>query len=201
MNLTACGSLPTRPVTGTWYRALQFQYMGAPLSASHTPAVASRFSEGSNSLPPYELMYFAETHQVALFEVGAMVGSPIDPYGPLPHPRHSQGIINVDVVLHSVVDLTEEAAQTTIDMTAQELTGDWRYYSVRSIRASVHGPNGAAPTQALGAALFGLPGLEGFITISAKCPDQRVLAVFTEKLHPASRLTFTHPGGLTYSIP
>ena len=62
-------------------------------------------------------------------------------------------------------------------------------------------PVGVAPTQALGGALFTLPGLEGFRTVSAKIPYHVNLVVFPEKLQEGSRIEFHHPPtGLTSVI-
>ncbi len=58
---------------------------------------------------------------------------------------------------------------------------------------SVSQPQGLAPTHQLGAALNGLPDLEGFQAVSAKVPYHRTLAVFPKKLQAGSRITFLHP--------
>ncbi len=46
-----------------------------------------------------------------------------------------------------------------------------------------------APTHELGAALHNVPDLEGFETISATVPHQRILVVFPDKLHQQSKVT------------
>jgi hypothetical protein len=64
------------------------------------------------------------------------------------------------------------------------LTGKWNQYELA----------GTAPTQLLGAALFHLPGLEGFLVPTA-VPEisGKTLIVFPEKLLPQSRIEFWNP--------
>jgi hypothetical protein len=95
----------------------------------------------------------------------------------LPNPQQAWLILNVRVTLRQVADLTPVAAQTLLGMTAQELTGDWEGYQVRQPHDSVPQPVGIAPTQALGQALFAVPGLEGFRPVSARLPSRIALVV------------------------
>lgn len=194
MNTAACPSLPAGPESGTvWFRAIQPQHFATALGTSHTKTIPSRFSAGAPAAPQYEILYLAENHMVALFEVQALLGSPLSPGGVVPQPRRAWSILNVNVNLQSVVDLTDPAAQAALATSAQELTGDWRGYQLRGPHTSVTAPAGSAPTQDLGAALFGVAGVEGFRTISAKLPDQMVLAVFPQKLRPGSSVQFWDP--------
>jgi hypothetical protein len=81
--------------------------------------------------------------------------------------------------------------QNLIETTAQELTGDWRGYQQRAAaRSSIQEPVGTAPTQDLGEAVFGVPGIEGFRALSAKLAYHRNLVVFPAKLFKGSRLEF-----------
>jgi hypothetical protein len=75
--------------------------------------------------------------------------------------------------------------QQLIDMTVQELTGDWRGYQFR-----LHAPSYIqhvglpAPTQRLGEALFRVrPHIEGFLTASAKVPTRSNVVVFLDNLY------------------
>jgi hypothetical protein len=84
----------------------------------------------------------------------------------------------------------------------QELTGDWLGYRLRGPATSVKLPIGSAPTQELGAALHGVPDLEGFLTLSARLPDQLVLVAFPKKLKQGSTIQFWNPvTGQAHSIP
>ena len=69
MKLSACASLATYPLSGTWYRAIQLKFLPTALSTSHTQTIPSRFNAGSLNTNPFETLYLAENHQVALFEV------------------------------------------------------------------------------------------------------------------------------------
>lgn len=194
MNKAACLSLPTQPESGTvWFRSIQLQHLATALGTSHTKTIPSRFNVGVPAAPQYEILYLAENHMVALFEVQALLGSPLSPGGVVPQPRRAWTILNVNVNLQSVVDLTDPAAQAALSTSAQELTGDWRGYQLRGPHSSVTAPAGSAPTQDLGAALFGVAGVEGFRTLSAKLPDQMVLGVFPQKLLPGSSIRFWEP--------
>ena len=122
-----------------------------------------------------------------MFEVEALLGSPHSTW--LAVPGRNWTVLSVSVVLQSVVDLTQAAEQAALGTTAQELTGDWRGYRLRDATTPVSQPSGVpAPTQELGGALYSVPGLEGFLTVSAKVPTHRVLVVFPDKLAVGSEL-------------
>lgn len=202
MNTAACPTLLTRPLGGTWYRAIQPHFLATALSTSYTKTFPSRFNVGAAASPQFEVLYLAENHLVALFEVQALLGSPLSSGGVVPHPRRAWTILNVNVSLHDTADLTDIGSQSSLSTTAQELTGDWHGYRLRGPGASVKLPVGTAPTQELGAALYAVPNLEGFITLSAKLPDQKALVIFTQKLHSSSIVQFWDPTtGQTHSIP
>lgn len=202
MNTSLCGSLPTMPETGTWFRAIQPHFLLTALATSHTSTVASRYNPGSLGVAPFDILYLAENHLVALFEVQALLGSPYIPGGIVPHPRRPWTILNVYVTLHNTIDLTAPASQKLLSTTAQELTGDWRGYQLRGPSTSVPGPTGIAPTQNLGAAISALSNVEGIRTLSAKLPDQQTLIVFPKNLQPGSSIKFSDPmTQQTHSIP
>lgn len=164
MNLAACATVSVTPLTGTWYRAIQPHHLASALNTSHTKLIPSRFNEGSSASPQFEVLYLAENHLVALFEVQALLGSSHTPGGVVPHPRRAWTILNVSVNLQAVADLTDTVTQSMLATTAQELTGDWRGYQLRGPSASVKWPVGPAPTQQLGSALHSTRNLERFIT-------------------------------------
>ena len=193
MNLLQCAALRRGPFTGTWYRAIQPQFWTTALATYQTRVIPSRFSIGATATPQFEMLYLSENHLVALFEVQALLGSPTPPGGLIPHPQRAWTVLNVDVQLQAVADLTQESQQQVLETTAQELTGDWRGYQQRSPATSVSQPVGVAPTQALGAALFAVPGLEGFRTLSAKLSYCSNLVIFPQKLQPGSQVIFSDP--------
>jgi hypothetical protein len=201
MNLGACARLGRAPETGTWFRALEPQFLPSALSTAHTAARPTRFSAGPTLLRPFEILYLCENPMVALWEVGALLGSPLEPGGVVALPGRAWTTIHVQVQLREVADLAQVSQQVLLGTTVQELTGDWRGYRLRGPATSVPEPVGNAPTQDLGEALFSLPGLEGFRTVSAKLPFHVNLIVFPEKLQPGSRVEFRHPPtGLTYVV-
>jgi len=165
VNLLGCSALSRSPETGIWYRAIQPQYWQTSLATAQTKVLPSRFNAGDTAHPQFEVLYLAETQIVALFEVQAVFGSPSQPGGVFANPRRPWTVINVQVHLQDVADLTHVSQQTLLSTTAQELTGDWHGYQQRNALTSVSEPVGAAPTQALGGALFAVSGLEEFLTL------------------------------------
>jgi hypothetical protein len=193
MRTKACARLRVGPESGTWYRAIEPQYLLSALGTAHTRNNPTRFSSGLDAVVPFEILYLTESHMVALWEVGAMLGNPLQAGRTVARPRGSWTIIDIAVRLQRVADLTKVSQQRLLGTTAQELTGDWEGYQQRSAHMPVSEPIGPAPTQDLGDALFALPGLEGFRTLSARLPYHLNLVVFPEKLQPGSRLEFRHP--------
>jgi hypothetical protein len=129
MNLLACPALVLGPENQVWYRAVQPQFLATALQSSHTKHFPSRFSEGPTAVRPFEVLYLAEDQQVALFEVQALLGSPLTPPGGglvVPNPRQAWVALNVRVTLQRVADLTRVPEQTALGTTVQELTGDWQ---------------------------------------------------------------------------
>jgi hypothetical protein len=85
--------------------------------------------------------------------------------------------MSLQVTLYHVADLCDITQQRQISTNDQELTGAWANSS------------GAAPTQQLGAALYSLPLLEGFVFPSSKV-GSRNLAIFPDKLDTRSSIIF-----------
>jgi RES domain-containing protein len=202
MNLAACPQLPTTPLTGTWFRAIQPQHWLTSLQTTQTRMIPGRFNIGSAANPGFAVLYLAENPMVALFEVQALLGTPSTPGGVVAPPRQAWITINVNLQLQRIADLTDLALQQLLQVSAQELTGDWRGYQQRTPLTSITGPIGPAPTQDLGDALFAVANLEGFQTISAKLPYHRNLVLFPHKLQRGSRVEFIHPAtGQRHTIP
>jgi hypothetical protein len=177
MKLSACRRLTRRPIHAIWYRAIATKHWKTALQTEHTPPVTTRFSPGRAGRTPFEILYLAENPVVALYEVGAIVGPP---ERPVANPHQSKMVpIDVSVLLQSVADLTDPSQQALLDISMQELTGNWDTY-----------PPGGAPTQRLGAALYATRGVEGFLAISARMPPNKTLIVFPQKLRKGSELVF-----------
>ena len=193
MNLSAVASLPLKAETGTWYRAVDPRFLPTALQTTHTTAIFSRYSPGPSGQPPFEILYLAENHLVAMFEVGALFGNPTQPGGVVPKPAGTWAIASVQVQLAAVADLTQALAQQALRASAQELTGDWAGYQSRSRGTSVSQPIGLAPTQRLGEALKqDARGIEGFVSLSARLPYHLSLIVFPQNLRQGSGLRFSY---------
>jgi hypothetical protein len=60
VKLGACARLVLRPITGTWYRALEPQFLPTCLSTEHTPDALSRFCGADKHATRFELLYLSE---------------------------------------------------------------------------------------------------------------------------------------------
>jgi hypothetical protein len=174
MKLSGCGKLLLKPHTGHWFRALSLRHWNTRLSTTHSKIYSSRFSDASAAVPSYGMLYLGENHQVAIYEVGALLGDPNDP---ISNPRGSWALMSIQVTLHHIADISIPAQQKIISTNHQELTGSW-----------INSPR-PVPTHQLGAALHAVPDLEGFLYPSAKS-ESRNLAVFMDKLKKRSSISF-----------
>lgn len=208
-KLLLTASAGRRMLNPVWYRAIQSHFLTGvpgtpptPLHTGHTTTIPGRFNDGMPARPSFPVLYLAEDHMVALFEVQALLGSPTTPGGTIPHPRTTWTILNVRVNLTYVADLTIEKQQDLFGTNAQELTGDWRGYGPRTPSTSVYEPRVfPAPTQALGRTLYKYLKVEGFLAVSAKLPEKMTLVIFPDKLIPGSYIEFYNPAdGKTYSL-
>ena len=204
MNAGNATRLAHIPHSGTWYRAVTPQFISTAISTTHSKTIASRFSPASPANPGFEILYLAENHLVAMFEAQALFGSPLTPGGVVSHPAASLVTLAIQAQLTAVVDLGDPAQSTLVDTNAQELTGDWRGYRQRGPGTSITGPTGKAPTQEFGEQLFALcPHVQGFLTLSARLPYCRILAIFTQRLTAGTdyvRYTITDPSGQLRTI-
>ena len=203
MNLANCAKLTLTREASVCYRAIQTAYLGSALSVAHTAHSPSRFSNPQPLLPGPQYLYLAEDASVALFEVEALFGGVWSPGNIVPNPRVAWTILNVRVNLGSVADLSDVSQQSLLDTTVQELTGDWRGYQLRAtMGGSVVAPTGSAPTQDLGAALFQVPGLEGFRTVSAQVPYRKTLVIFPQRIAHGNYVEWWNPlTGVTERLP
>src|SRR5580765_4854932 len=190
MNLSQCRFLHRRSLHGSWIRALHPRYVTNPISTGHTKTNSTRFNAGTTFDPGFEILYLAEDRTVALFEVQALLGSAYPGGNFVPNPAGGPWtLIDVQVDLQAVVDLTRSTAMQRIQTSVQELTGDWRGYSLRNSARLRGGANGSdVPTQMLGRRLERIPGLEGFLSYSAPIATKRNLMIFPHKLLPGSQL-------------
>jgi hypothetical protein len=132
MRLSRCRLLLKRPLTGPWFRATRPQFFTTVLAYAHTTTIPGRFNPGLSTHPGFPVLYLAQDQLVALFEVGALLGSPLPGQAFLPNPNQPWTVVNVDVQLSKVADLCQQSQRKLIETTAQELTGDWRGYSLRN---------------------------------------------------------------------
>jgi hypothetical protein len=174
MRLSACARLSLSPLTGHWFRALSLRHWNTRLSTVQSTIHSSRFSDASVAVPSHRMLYLGENHQVAIYEVGALLGDPNDP---IANPRGSWALMSIQVTLHHIADISDPVQQKIISTNHQELTGSW-----------INSPK-PVPTHQLGAALHAVTDLEGFLYPSAKSKS-RNLAIFMNKLGSGSSISF-----------
>lgn len=191
MNLSVCSTLPWGPLSGVWYRAIDPSHIPTALQTAQSLNHHSRFSAGPKAARPFELLQAAENPLVAQLEVYALVGNVFLPHTLTAPGRQNCLTFHVQVSLQRVVNLADPSVQSQLQTTEQELTGTWESYGFRSPGTP---QRGLAPTQELGQALYDVPGLEGFITVSAKAPLYRTLVVFPQKLLVSSWILTTIAG-------
>jgi len=178
MKVSGCKGLLLQSENRYWFRALNLKHWKTRLETDHTKTVKSRFSLGTPARPLYRMLYLGDNHQVAIYEVGALLG---DPNAPISSPRGSWVLMSLSVRLHHVANLSVPSQQKLISTNDQELTGVWANNAVST----------AAPTQKLGAALYAIPKLEGFIYPSSKTGSHN-LVIFMDKLDKSSLITFSN---------
>lgn len=190
MRLSWHRLLTRAPLTGYWYRAVHPRHFSAALAYSHSATSPTRFNPSRGQRPAFPVLYFAENQQLCLFEVAALLGSPLAGQPVLANPyAGALTVFPVRVQLSRVIDLCDPTQLQIIDASIQELTGDWRGYAARA----AGGPPQTAPTQRLGAALFARARVEGFVTYSAKDSAHRNLVVFPTRLRTGSLIELVDP--------
>jgi hypothetical protein len=205
VNLAAVSPLAQHPETRTWYRVVGTRYLASAIATAHSFAAPSRFYDPNSAYPQFPSLYVSDSSLVAMFEAQALFGSPTGPGGPIPAPAGAWVVLTVRVQLDAVVDLSDVASQALLNISAQELTGDWQGYRQRTTTTNVSSPTGTAPTQDLGEAIHqDPPNIEGLLTVSAKVPYNRNLVVFPDHLGANSFVEYewTDAGGVnrTYRI-
>jgi RES domain-containing protein len=202
MKLAPLPHLSTIPVSSLWYRAVRPVHVSTALATAHTAWVPGRFNAGRPGRPGFPVLYLAEDPVTPLFEVGALVGSPLPGGVSLPVPGVVWHVVHVTVTVSAVVDLADTTTLAALDTSIQELTGDWRGYGFRP--AAPPGPPywTDVPTHRLGHVLAAAAGIEGFVTYSARFPTRRNLVLFRNSLLPTSSVVGTDPGtGASISMP
>jgi RES domain-containing protein len=203
VNLRVARSLPVRPVTAVWYRAVPPQHWPTALSTAHTLTQPGRYNAASHPRAAFQIMYLSENPQVALREIGALFGSPRPGAAVVSNPTTFCTIVSVEVTLSRVVDLTDPAVVGALGTSFQELSGDWVGYTLRSPAGPVRSPYWTdVPTQRLGHALFRARSVEGFIAYSAKDPTRRNFMVYPDRLRTGSFLRAADPqSGTILTVP
>lgn len=149
MKLSGGTSFPTISLpNGTWYRAVTIRHRRTPLGVGRG---ASRYKSLAAT---YSLVYLAQSPDLALLEVQALVRSN-HISSPLSVAVGSYFVAPIQVKNIKVVDFGDPVNRGTIEASIQEMTGDWRSYAATLthgnppyVRANVR--QASAPTQDLG---------------------------------------------------
>lgn len=186
-----------------WHRAIRTAHQATtPLGYLHSRTISGRFNAGSIQRPLFPVLYLADDPQTCLFEVHALLGSPLPGLAFVPNPTTFQNwvVIDVTVNLRNVADLTRPRERRRVDTSAQELTGDWLGYGLRNPYPVGQPPFTNVPTQILGDALFRANGIEAVMTLSARNSTRTNLLVFPTKLLRGSTIRYTSPSGTVHTI-
>ena len=161
-------------------------------TAHRTATIPGRFNAGIPPHPRFEIL-FAEDHQVALFRSPGPVGITFIQATYVPNPSTAWVVINVDIQLSRVADLTR-VSRRLIGTASPGV--NWRLAATRQESPpTLKAPFWTnVPTQRLGHVLHSVPNLEGVLTYSARAAARRNLVVFpSKKLRPGSHLQFHNP--------
>jgi hypothetical protein len=197
VNASSVAGLKVQAHSGVGWRAVPPLFAASALATTHSATVSSRFSAATATNPGFEILYLAETRLVAEFEVRALLGSPMTPGGIIVNPAARYVVLPMQFQVSAIVDLSDPAEAIAVDTNAQELTGDWQGYRFRGPQTSVTTPTGKAPTQELGEQLFALrPDVKGIVSLSARVPYHRILAIFPKRLVAGTDFVqYSPPGG------
>lgn len=205
MRLDHCTRLAPSSLQGVWYRTVDLNHLDTPLETKQTRTHSGRFNPGTAETVGarrFEVLYLSKHGQTSELEARKYFA---DPYEGInadrDNPNISWFVAAMEVNLQSIVNLTDPREQAKIDMSVQELTGDWAGYQKRSRAFLVNEPTGLAPTQELGSRLYHTRGIEGFLYVSARDARHLNLTIFRHKLRTGSSIRWTDPSsGVVHGI-
>ena len=96
MKVAGCSKLSLHPFSGYWFRAVNLKHWKTRLLSDQTRTSRSRFSPATPASSLYRILYLGENHQVAIYEVGALLG---DPSAPISSPKGSWALMSWHVGL------------------------------------------------------------------------------------------------------
>jgi RES domain-containing protein len=177
-------TLPRTVVHGLWTRALAFQYAvipppGSPLGTSPDPLWPGGARDRGARFTPkgsFDSIYLASDPITALMEVSLVLQNPNAPAFTMATPPWV--VFAVEGIVTEIVDLCDNAIQSSLNTSLQELTGEWAYS--QSIYLNRQGP--LPPTQMLGQAAYDCGTITGLKYPSAKQPQSTCLLVFPDRL-------------------
>lgn len=183
--------LPTLPHTtiyGPWSRAVHARHLLPPTPSPHplwpygAPMTGARYTPKGG----FPTIYLASDLPAAYFEVESILAVPGVPPRLTRHPPLV--FVAVDGLLSEMLDLTDDAIQTSLQTTYQELTGE---------RRLTPSTGHLAPTQLLGKAAYESGRFLGLVAPSSKSPESEIVAVFYDRLMSSvkSELAVQDPDG------
>lgn len=170
----ALQTVPGARLRGFFFRAIRLKFVATPLSA-----LGSLNGGRYNAAGSFEVYYLAPNADVALCETQA-----VDPSGvakriiPL-------ALFTIDVDLQHVVDLTTKAALRALNVSAPELTTEWRAVTLGG-RTPITHEIGAAARKAE---------IEALLYPSARVDGAANLAVIVDRLRRGSTLSINPAEG------
>ena len=172
--------LTPTPWTGVTYRLIPAQFAGTALSSIGSFRRGGRY----NPKETFEALYLADTPLTALQEINLIKVTNEAILSAKSSPRL---LLSVDVTLSAILDLAFPQTQAVLNTNLQELTGSWL-----TVNAAGH----LAPTQTLGATVYGQKTIEALRVPSAQDPKATNLVIFPDRLRQGSQVRVYDDSGL-----
>ncbi len=186
IDLTRLGRIGGTSFRGSVYRFIGSRFLSSPLSGAGSRVQGGRF----NSPGSFEVLYTALAADTALAEREGIL---------LTHEaiKLARGIrtgvlLKIDCRLQSVLDLAEESTRIELGVALQTLIGPWITWGIDDPSQAVAA---LAPSQRIGSAIHADGRFEGILTLSAKDPGGRCLAIFPDRLRESSHVRVADPDG------
>lgn len=145
-------TLPVSSEEGVAYRLIHARYAGNALSSIGSLKFGGRYN------PPqtFKALYLASNPVTDLQEVNALVQTASGLLGVKGPPRI---LLSVDYKLNAILDINNLDIQSALETSLPEIIEPWRPINAQGI---------VAPTQRLGAAVYGLQSIEALKVPSAR---------------------------------
>ncbi len=179
IDLSRLGHIGGTSCSGSVYRFIGSRFLSSPLSSAGSRQHGGRFN------PPesFEVLYTALAADTAIAEREGILLT--HAAIKLAHGIRTGVLLKIECQLHSVLNLAEESTRIQLGVSLQTLVGPWITWGIGDPSQAVPA---LAPSQRIGSAVHADGRFEGILTLSAKDPGGRCLAIFPERLRKSSQV-------------